>query len=500
MMFEKPVCLVSVSNREGLVELCKKIENKYSFLATSGTANHLREGGVSTHKLADYTGAAEILGGRVKTLHPKVFGGILSRRTTQDQETLDTAGISPIDVVICNLYPFRQGLPPDESIELIDIGGPSLIRAAAKNFQHVTVLVHPSDYESYGQKLLENSLTVEDRELLALKAFNHVAWYNIEISRYFSHKQGELFPSRYFCTGIQELPLRYGENAHQKAMYFSLDGQKPFFKHIYGKEVSFNNIADFAVGIRLLDEFDEPACAMIKHRSPCGVSENSVLSKAFEEAFATDSLSAFGGIAIFNRPIDKNTASVIMEKYVDGIIAPGYNDDALPIFKTRKKIILTVLEEHPLWEHDIVPVPNGFLIQDADHHVLTEEDIIIAGDIPPNPEDLQELLWGWKVVRHCKSNSVVLSHGTKTVGIGSGSPSRVDAVEFALKKAGDRANGSVLTSDAFFPFPDSIEVAAKNGIRAILAPRGSIRDKKSIAAANELEIPLIFSTIRGFRH
>ncbi len=352
----------------------------------------------------------------------------------------------------------------------------------------------------YGRKISDGTLTLKDRELLALKAFNHVAWYNIEISKYFSCNQEEHFPDRYFNTGIQESQLRYGENAHQEAMYYSLDGARPFFTHIYGKDVSYNNIADFAVGIRLLDEFSGPACAMIKHRSPCGVAEDSVLTDAFEAAFATDSLSAFGGIAIFNRPLDETTATAIMEKYVDGIIAPGYNPETLPIFKKRKKIILTVLEPYRLWTQDIVPVPNGFLIQDADHNILTEKDISVAGDIQPSAQDLQELLWGWKVVRHCKSNSVVLSKGTTTMGIGAGTPSRVDAVEFALKKAGERADDSVMISDAFFPFPDSIEVAAKHGIRAILAPRGSIRDKHSIKAANDLGIPLVFSNIRGFRH
>ncbi|MHA1713377.1 MAG: bifunctional phosphoribosylaminoimidazolecarboxamide formyltransferase/IMP cyclohydrolase, partial [Candidatus Ranarchaeia archaeon] len=475
-MIKEPVALISVYDKSDLGWLCGLLNEKYSLIATKGTAKYLAKLGFSATLVEELTGAAEILGGRVKTLHPHIFAGILSRRTPEDRHTLMAQGIPEIDVVVCNLYPFSHEKELHEAIELIDIGGPSLVRAAAKNYHNVTVLVDPYDYEEIGKALAHGKPSLSEREKLALKAFEHVAEYNIRISRYFQNRSPHPFPQRIFFTATTPRHLRYGENSHQKAVYYLLDGQEPFFQQKHGKEVSYNNIADFSAGLRLIQEFSGPTCAILKHRSPCGVAENKSLCQAFKDAFGTDSLSAYGGIAVFNRPVDGETAKAIMEVYVDGILAPGYSEAAYKVLTKRKKIILLQTEKFSLPLYEVVPVPNGMLVQEPDYKVLTKDDVKVVSTRQPTESDLRDLLWGWRVTRNCRSNAVVLSKKGRTVGIGSGSPSRVDAVLFALKKAGKRANGSVMTSDAFFPFPDSIEKAGEAGIRAIMAPGGSIRD------------------------
>ena len=493
--------IISVWDKRGIADFCKKISSKFKFIASGGTYEYLKSNGIAVKKIDEITDFPEILGGRVKTLHPKIHGGILSRRTETDNKQLEELAIKPISLVVSNLYPFTPDKPHEEAIELIDIGGPTLVRAAAKNYEHVTVVVDLDDYEQVANWIL-SGISLENRLYLARKAFEHVAEYDIRIAHYFQKLQNISLPDTVLITGRKAMDLRYGENPHQSAAYYLIpdDSTGKFFEQLSGKLVSYNNMLDYTVGLRILKEFKEPTAVIIKHTSPCGVANGKTLEEAFDFAFDTDNISAFGSIMAFNRKIELPLAKKLHKMFVDGIIAPDYDEDAFKILKKKKKLMLLKYKPYALQTWEISRVPGGFIVQDADHRELTRDDLIFVSEKKPTEEQLRDLMWAWKIVRNVKSNAAVIATGTRTLGIAAGKSSRIDAVKFAGVKAGERARGAVLASDAFFPYPDSVQHAHELGIAAVIAPGGSIRDQLSIDAANELGIPLVFTKIRSFRH
>ncbi len=493
--------IISVWDKQGVAEFCRKISTKFEFIASGGTYEYLTKNGINAIKVDEITGFPEILNGRIKTLHPKIHAGILSRRTDEDNKQLENLSIKPISLVVSNLYPFTSNKSHEEAIELIDIGGPTLVRAAAKNYEHVTVVVDPNDYDKVAEWIL-NGITLENRLYLAKKAFEYVAEYDIRIAHYFQDLNGSRIPDMMLISGRKALDLRYGENPHQLAAYYLIpeESNTKFFEQLSGKPVSYNNMLDFTVGLRILNEFDAPTAAIIKHTSPCGVANGKTLEEAFDYAFDTDNISAFGSIMAFNRKIDLPLAKKLHKMFVDGMIAPDYDEDAFKILKKKKKLMLLKYNPYELQKWEISRVPGGFIVQEADHRKLTREDLEFISEKKPTEEQIKDLMWAWKIVRNVKSNAAVVAKGTRTLGIAAGKSSRIDAVKFACDKAGEHAKGAVLASDAFFPYPDSIQHAHKVGIKAILAPKGSIRDQLSIDAANELGIALVFTKIRSFRH
>ncbi len=514
----KPIALISVHDKRHLVEFAKKIQNSHQIISTGGTWKFLIENNIHCLKIEDITRFPEILDGRVKTLHPKIFGGILAKRANKKHlNDLNEQKIAPIDVVVCNFYPFEEKSKdnPDEEdiLEWIDIGGPTLVRAAAKNYMNVLIITDPEDYDWIG-KYLEDARPIpnEVRQYLATKAFETVMYYDMIIYRHFQTRiqwhprtnKNESSPwgTCFVLAGFPNLKLRYGENPHQRGWYhLSKKDDKPFFRQLHGKPVSYNNLLDCLTALRILKHFDQPAVAIIKHTSPCGVATAPTLEQAFLDAFDTDRLSAYGSFMGFNRIIDLDTATHLHQMFVDGMIAPGYTKEAFEILSRKQRIMLLQLEQNVDFpKFDITMLPNGFMVQDFDDHILTEDDFTVVSKARPSKKDVEDLLFAWKIVQNLKSNAAVVSIDTKTLGCASGKTSRIDAVKYACMKAGNRAKGAVLASDAFFPFRDSIDHAASVGIRAIIAPGGSIRDPESIEAANDHGIPLLFSKYRAFRH
>ncbi len=497
---ERRLGVVSVYNKDGVVEFCKTISSHFDFISTGKTANHLKISGISVTPVSSLTDYPEILNGRVKTLHPKLLGGILG---TKDNEVeLEKMEIQSIGLVVVNLYPFEEitSKPHElkDAIENIDIGGVTLLRAAAKNYREVIVVSSPSDYEVVAQAIVNNDVTSELRKNLAKKAFAHTARYDIAISNYLS--SDEKFPSSFFLAFDNPQDLRYGENWHQEARYYLEPGKNPFFKQIHGKVVSFNNLVDFYAAIGSLSEHKDPACAIIKHTSPCGFATAKDIETAFDHAFATDNLSAFGSVIGFNRPIPKGLAKKLNSMFVDAIISPDYDEEAFNILTKKKNLILCTFEDQKIPAISIRVVPNGILVQPTDTYMLTEKDLTIVTKKKPTRQQMKDLIFAWKVVKYAKSNAAVISTGTRTLGIGIGQTSRIGAVELALKRAGDRAEGAVMASDAFFPYRDSVDAAVKKGVIGIIAPGGSIRDSQSIQAADEADITMVWSGIRSFLH
>lgn len=492
--------LFSVTDKSGIVELARKLSETHKILASGGTGRALQQAGINVVEVATYTGSPEIFEGRVKTLHPKIHGGILSKRSEDHRQVMLDLDIGDIDVVVCNLYPFEQtvasGADQEAIIENIDIGGPTLIRAAAKNYQHVTVVVDPDDYA-----LVANNYPLPENQRLELarKAFVLVAQYDIAIANYFSSvtpAQGE----NIFIHGERITELRYGENPHQAASVYQ-NQDRLFYEKVSGsKDPSYNNILDVLEGFHIVEDFEMPACAIIKHRTPCGVGADPELAKAYEKALATDKLSAYGGVYCFNKEVGNDTAVLLVKMFVDTVIAPGYTEDALTILKQKENmLILKSTGLRPL-TRDFHEIPGGFVIQDHDMKNLTVGDYEIVSETKPTEFEIEELLFAWKVVKHARSNAIVVSRGTEALGIGSGQTSRVDAAKQAIKRAGDRAAGAVLASDAFFPFRDTVDTAAKAGIKAIIVPKGSIRDQDSIDAANEHGMIFVHTSFRAFKH
>ncbi len=507
--------LISVSDKTGLVELGTSLAALgVEILSTGGTAKALKDAGVAALEVADFTGSPEILDGRVKTLNPKIHGGILAVRDNPDHmKQLEDNGILTIDLVAVNLYPFeetvaKEGATPEEIIENIDIGGPSMVRSAAKNFKFVTVLTNPDQYEGVIEEIKEHGDTrPETREKLAFKAFSKTYQYDEAIEQYFRTRVGEaeLLNLHYekVCS------LRYGENPHQKAAFFrnplNEDANITNAKVLQGKQLSFNNIVDGDSALELVKEFQKPTVAVIKHNNPCGVASADTIEEAFELAYQVDPMSSFGGVIAMNRDCNKSIVDSILKKkwFVEIIIAPHFDEDALKLLRKKENLRLLEVGELKLDKNrrDIKKVAGGILIQTQDTYQVQEKDLKIVSKLQPTPEQIHGMIFATKIVKHVKSNAIVLAKGETVMGIGAGQMSRVDAVHLACYKAGpERSNGSVMTSDAFLPFSDGIEMAAQHGVKAVIQPGGSIRDDEIIKRVDELGMVMVFTGTRFFRH
>lgn len=512
------LALLSVWDKTGVVELAKELVKSYDFelVSSGGTAKLLAEADLNVTKVSDYTGFPEILGGRVKTLHPFIHGGILARRQlASDLEDLEKQGIKPFDLVVVNLYPFTEtiakpGVTLDEAIEQIDIGGVALMRAAAKNFAHTTILAQPSAYPCYLEELAAQSgnTSPEFRQTMAVAAFQQTQAYDQAIANYLANPEtGESLPT-YFSLGGQQLQaLRYGENPHQQAAWYqqgNLSQGWASAQKLQGKELSYNNLVDLEAARAIIAEFPPekgPAAAILKHTNPCGVSLGPTLVKAYEQALVADSVSAFGGIVALNRPIDATTATALTKTFLECVIAPGCNLEAQEILRTKSKLrvlLLPNLTQGP--NYTVKTLAGGFLVQNTDAVVDKPENWSVVTDKQPTSAQMEELIFAWKVAKHVKSNGIVVSKNQTTLGIGAGQMNRVGAVNIALEAAGERIQGAVLASDGFFPFDDSVRSAAKAGINAVIQPGGSIRDADSIKAADELGLVMVCTGMRHFLH
>ena len=509
-----PIALLSVSDKTGLVEFAHAlhIEFGFEFISSGGTATALLNVGLPVIKVADYTGSPEILGGRVKTLHPRIHGGILARKDIpQDQVDLEQHHIRSFDLVVVNLYPFEETVAHSSStlndiIEQIDIGGPAMVRAAAKNFAHLTVLCHPQQYTDYLKELRQwGTASLDFRQHCALTAFRHTAAYDSAISGYLETFSRET--ASYTLTGHPQQVLRYGENPHQSAVWYHTGTQASGWSaatQLQGKELSYNNLLDLDAARSLMAEFTvdaEPAVAILKHTNPCGVALGESLIDAYQKAFHADSISAFGGIVALNQSIDIPTANALINTFLECVVAPDCTLEARQILQSKPNLRVLLLPEftHKL-EHQVKAIAGGFLVQSTDQIPEDQSQWQIVTEIKPTVRQMKELRFAWRVCKKVKSNAIVISQDLTTIGIGAGQMNRVASVKIALEQAGDKGNGGVLASDGFFPFDDSVRVAATHGIKAIIQPGGSLRDKDSILAANELGITMILTGVRHFLH
>ncbi len=511
--------LVSVSNKEGIVEFCSTLIEKYQveIISTGGTLKSLLDAGVKAIDISHFTGFPEMMDGRVKTLHPKVHGGILARRDV-DEEVMKENDIKEIDLVVVNLYPFVETISKPETtleiaIENIDIGGPSMLRSAAKNNKYVSVVVDPTDYDLVLDELRqsEGSISEKRRFELAAKAFSHTAAYDTAISDYLSNDQTKDFPEKIFSKYQLEEVLRYGENPHQKAAFYidseeSVNSGVSNSSQLQGKQLSYNNIADTDAAFECVKEFDEPACVIVKHANPCGVATEKNIFEAYEKAFSSDPTSAFGGIIALNRELDKKTAERIIDnQFVEVIIAPGVTEEAIEITKTKENVrVLNAKKLGPQVKgYKFLSVTDGMLVQETDNGIVKNEDLKIVSKRQPSEEEIQNCLFAWKVCKFVKSNAIVYTRENQTIGIGAGQMSRIDSARIAASKARERGfktEGCAMASDAFFPFRDGIDAAAEIGITSIIQPGGSMRDEEVIQAADEADIAMLFTSVRHFRH
>jgi phosphoribosylaminoimidazolecarboxamide formyltransferase / IMP cyclohydrolase len=506
--------LLSVSNKEGIVSLAKQlVELGVEIISTGGTKKALEEAGVPVIGISDVTGFPEILDGRVKTLHPIIHGGLLAIRDNErHQNELREHHITPIDLVVVNLYPFQQTIAKSdvtfaEAIENIDIGGPTMLRAAAKNHQYVTVVVDPADYDTVVQELKEHGdVSAETKLKLAAKVFRHTAAYDAMIAEYLTNKTGEEYPESLTITFEKKQSLRYGENPHQTAAFYKkpLGSSFSIAKAIqlHGKELSYNNINDANAALQIVKEFAEPAAVAVKHMNPCGVGTGATIYEAFTKAYEADPTSIFGGIIALNREVDKETAEKMHQIFLEIVIAPSFSKEALDILTQKKNIrLLTVDFAAPnTKEKLLVSVQGGLLVQEADTRTLDEAEMKVVTKREPTEQEWEALRFAWKVVKHVKSNAIVLAKDGMTIGVGAGQMNRVGAAKIAIEQAREKAKGAVLASDAFFPMDDTVEEAAKAGITAIIQPGGSIRDADSIKKADEYGIAMVFTGIRHFKH
>ncbi|BBW98327.1 bifunctional phosphoribosylaminoimidazolecarboxamide formyltransferase/IMP cyclohydrolase [Geobacillus sp. FSL W8-0032] len=506
--------LISVSNKEGIISFAKQLaELGVEIISTGGTKRALEEAGVPVISISDVTGFPEILDGRVKTLHPAIHGGILAVRSDEHhQAALAEHGIRPIDLVVVNLYPFQQTIAkPDvtlaEAIENIDIGGPTMVRAAAKNYADVAIVVDPADYRTVIEELkTTGSIQAETRQKLAAKAFRHTAAYDAMIAEYLTNLAGEDYPETLTITYTKKQSLRYGENPHQSAAFYAKPLGAAFSManavQLHGKELSYNNINDANAAINLIREFQEPAVAAIKHMNPCGVGVGATLLEAFTKAYEADPVSIFGGIIAVNREVDKETAERMHDIFLEIVIAPSFSDEALAILMQKKNIRLLTLDftAPDGKEKTLVSVNGGVLVQAADTYTLADAKWHVVTKREPTEKEREQLRFAWNVVKHVKSNAIVLAKNGMTVGVGAGQMNRVGAAKIAIEQAGEQAAGAVLASDAFFPMDDTVEAAAKAGITAIIQPGGSIRDADSIRKADEYGIAMVFTGVRHFKH
>lgn len=527
--------LISVSDKTNVLQLATQLAQMgITLLSTGGTAKLLQDAGLKVVEIAEHTGFPEMLDGRVKTLHPTVHGGLLARREVPEHmQTIAQHNIAPIDLLVVNLYPFeatvaKPGCTLDEAIENIDIGGPAMVRSAAKNWRSVGVVTHSSQYAQVIDEIKENqALSHSTRFNLAVTAFNRIAQYDSAISNYLSSLNTDnlstpsviAFPTQFNANFIKLQDLRYGENPHQKAAFYSdpypLPGSLVTAKQLQGKELSYNNIADADAAWECVKSFDVPACVIIKHANPCGVGLGVNATEAYSKAFKTDSTSAFGGIIAFNTQVEKETAELISNQFVEVLIAPAYSADALAIFEAKKNTRVLVVDISALrqgksvrWDqsrntYDLKRIGSGLLMQDTDYHDLTRADLKVVTERQPTEQQLQDLLFAWKVAQYTKSNAIVFCANGMTLGVGAGQMSRIDSARIASIKAenaGLSLKNSAVASDAFFPFRDGLDVVVEAGASCIIQPGGSIRDEEVIAAANEHGVTMVFTGVRHFRH
>ena len=502
--------LLAVYDKTGVVELAKELADQgVALVSSGGTAQALRDAGIAVTPVEQVTGFPEMLGGRVKTLHPKIHGGILAdRRKPEHVEELQAQAIEPFDLVIVNLYPFREtvagGAPADEVIEKIDIGGPAMVRAAAKNFESVGVVVSPERYPSVVEELRrEGGLTRDTRRELAAEAFSHTAAYDAAVAGWFAARE-EALPSFVGLALRKVQDLRYGENPHQRgALYEEVAGPGPLVGArvlLEGKEMSFNNWLDVHAAHSLATALPPPAAVIVKHNNPCGAAVSASLPTAYERAFECDTVSAFGGIVAFNQEAGEDAAHAMAEVFTEAVVAPGFTDAALDAFSARKNLRVVQLPEPADGGLDIRPFPGGALVQDRDDPNETRERMEVVSARDPSQDEWRDLAIAWTIAAHVKSNAIVFAKDGATVGIGAGQMSRVDASWIAVRKAGDRAKGAAMASDAFFPFPDALEVAADAGVTAVIHPGGSVRDEDVLAAAEARGMAVVVTGRRHFRH
>ncbi|NIP19304.1 MAG: bifunctional phosphoribosylaminoimidazolecarboxamide formyltransferase/IMP cyclohydrolase [Xanthomonadales bacterium] len=512
------LALISVSDKTGVAEFAGALaERGFTILSTGGTARLLREAGIPVTGVSEHTGFPEIMDGRVKTLHPKIHGGILGR--ARDSAVMEEHGIDPLDVVVVNLYPFAEATADpdctlDHAIENIDIGGPTMVRAAAKNHARVCVVTDPGDYAAIVSELdSDEGLSDATRFAMAVKAFAHTAHYDGMVADYLSRRQedaeeaGQL-PRIHTPQFVRSQTMRYGENPHQEAaFYLDSDGGSMGFEQLQGKALSYNNIADTDAALECVGQFEaKPACVIVKHANPCGAALGESALSAYEQAFEADPVSAFGGIIAFNREVDAATTAAILDRqFVEVIAAPGFAQDALPVFQAKPNVrVLNTLDRTaPASRLVYHKVTGGLLIQQHDDGHVSREDCRCVTERQPDAQEWEDLIFAWKMVRMVKSNAIVYAAGGRTLGIGAGQMSRVDSARIGAWKAAEARldlAGSAMASDAFFPFRDSIDTAAQVGVRAVIEPGGSMRDEEVIQAANEHGMTMVFTGMRHFRH
>ena len=510
----KKRALISVSDKTGVVEFARSlVEQGFEVISTGGTKKALQENGVPVIGVNDVTGFPEILDGRVKTLNPLIHGGLLGKFDDPSHiEQMNAHNIDPIQIVCVNLYPFQQTIEKpnvtvEDAIENIDIGGPTMLRSAAKNHAYVAVVVDPADYEQVISDLKEvNEVKFETKRQLAAKVFRHTAAYDSIIANYMTELVGLETPEKLTVTYELKQPLRYGENPHQKAAFYSKPlGSKfsvAYATQLHGKELSYNNIHDADAALQMVKEFSEPAAVAVKHMNPCGIGSGSDIFAAFEKAFEADPVSIFGGIIALNREVDKKLAEKLYEIFLEIIIAPSFTEEALAVLTSKKNLrLLTIpFDQQGTSEMTLTSVEGGLLTQEQDRYTLDEATITVPTDRKPTDEEWEALKFGWKVVKHVKSNAIVVNNHQMTLGIGAGQMNRVGSAKIALEQAGEKAKGAALASDAFFPMDDTVEAAAKAGITAIIQPGGSIKDADSIKKANEYGIAMVFTAVRHFKH
>lgn len=507
--------LISVFDKTGIVDFAKSLHSMgWEIISTGGTSKKLKEEGIKVQDISDLTKFPECFDGRVKTLHPNVEGGILAiRDNAGHQRQMKELAIEPIDIVVCNLYPFKQtilkpGVSHEEIIENIDIGGPTMIRAAAKNYKFVTVLTDPEDYSRVISELKEQGDTSpQTKELLAAKVFIHTAHYDALIADYFTKRLNIKEPKTLTLTYEKKQELRYGENPHQGAAFYTAiqgtEGTLTAAVQLHGKELSYNNIGDTDGALETLKEFEEPTVVASKHANPCGVGSASTIAEAYRKAYDADPVSIYGGIVAANREIDEETANEMAKTFLEVIVAPSFSPKALEILTKKKNIRLLQLDQishKDLRATKARTVLGGLLIQDLDTALLPEEGFKVVTKRKPTDAELEDLLFAWKVVKHTKSNGIAIAKNKCSTGVGPGQVSRIWALENAIRQGGDRIKGSVMASDAYFPFADCVETAHKAGITAIIQPGGSIRDQESVEAADKYGIAMIFTNMRHFKH
>lgn len=504
------LALLSVSNKTGIGDLARSLVEEFGFdiISSGGTAKTLKDAGIPVTKVSDYTGSPEILGGRVKTLHPRIHGGILARRDMEEHIIdLENNQIRPIDLVVVNLYPFTEtiakpGVTLADAVEQIDIGGPAMLRAAAKNYAHLTVLCDPAQYGEYLQELRQNEVvSLEFRQKCALKGFSHTASYDHAIASYLAGTETQEFT----LSGTQIQSLRYGENPHQPAAWYKTGSEATGWAaatKLQGKELSYNNLVDLEAARQIIAEFtDSPAATIIKHTNPCGTAEATNIFDAYQKAFNADSTSAFGGIVALNRPLDAATATELTKTFLECVVVPSCDAAAQEILTKKGNVRLLILPDLLTGPKETVKaIAGGFLVQSADDIIADPTQWQVVTERQPTPQELGELLFAWKVCKHVKSNAIVITSDRTTLGIGAGQMNRVGSTKIAIAQAGEKAQGAFLASDGFFPFDDTIRAAAAAGITAIVQPGGSLRDKDSIKSANELGLLMVTTGVRHFLH